>query len=478
MNKRAWVSVLIATSFLAGCTGEYSAEKDFYQAMKIFDKARNTEIITPGDLSTVYKPALHAFQNIADKYPTSLKTPESLFLISWMQMQLKNYDLARAALKKITSDFSQFGSNGSDSRFQIGRLYEMEDRWKEAETWYWDTAEYHSLQKKGLYAPIYIYLHYKNDEKNKDTTAKEEVFIRARDYYKALLEKIGPIQMSATVRNYLALLYLAHGDWRKTREMWLAVAKDYPASSNGALSLMRAADLTAQKKMPHEAVGLYRRFLKQYRNHPFNVKACVQIGMIHNEAKDYLHARQWFQRAFAYSLKKDEVGQAGIKLLIGKTHQNEGQWEVAEKIYREIEQEYPISAAGLQVPLLIWSYHSSKQETEKADTAFGEAIARYNQLAQEFPRTKAAQTAKRYRNFLYGQKGDWNQVLANIDKDMAKEKRSEQRGNWLFEKAVITEKQLQDKAKAIDSYQNFLDHFPNHRLAGLAKSRLQVLTGK
>ena len=63
-----------------------------------------------------------------------------------------------------------------------------------------------------------------------------------------------------------------------------------------------------------------------------------------------------------------------------------------------------------------------------------------------------------------------------MDEDIASEKRAELKANWLFEKAVITEKQLQDKTKAIDFYQDFLTRFPNHRLAGVAKTRLAVLS--
>ena len=479
MNKKTISSLLISVFVLTGCAGEYSAEKDFYKASKIFEHAAKNAKISPQEkLASVYAPAIHAFENLVEKYPASPKALESLFRITWMQIRLGNYREARAALQKIVSNFSQSGTSGSDARFEIGRLYELEGQWKKAEALYWETAENYPFHKKGLYAPIYILLHYENQKGDKQESAKEETFLKAKDYYESRLKKMGPIQMSAEVQNYLALLYLAHGDWQKARQVWLAASRDYPTSPASPLFLVEAADLTSQKNEAHEAIGLYRRFLKQYRNHSLAEKVTLQIGIIHLlQTKNYTQARQWLQRALdRYAGADPPARQAGIKLLIGKTYQNQKQWEPAVKIYREIEQAYPTTSAALEVPLLVWLHYDSEGETEKAQAAFKQALAHYNQLAKASPQTKLAQRAKRYRNFLYGKKGDWKQVLANMDEDIASEKRAELKANWLFEKAVITEKQLQDKTKAIDFYQDFLTRFPNHRLAGVAKTRLAVLS--
>ncbi len=481
MNHKKIISLLIGIFILTGCAKEYSAEKDFYKASKIFAEAKNAEITTHGKLEDVYGPSIEVFQKIVDKYPTSMKTPEALFIIAWIQMKMKNFEQARASLQKIVSDFSQFGTYGSDARFQIGRIYEWEGQWKEAEEMYWDTAEYHPMQKKGLYAPIYVFLHYSNSkDKTQDAlNAKQEAFIKAKEYYEGLLKKVGPIQVSANIQNYMALLYLAHGDWEKSREIWLDINKNYPNGSLGPLSLLAAADLTAQRNQPQEAIALYRKFLDKYPKSPFTKKALAQIGLVHLTSKNYEQARQWLQKALdQYEAGKEPEQQAGIELFMAKSYQNEGKWEEAEKAYRELQKDFPKTDAALQVPMLIWTYYHSKGETQKADAAFKEGVSYFERFAQDYPQSRLARTARRYRNFLYGQKGDWNQVVANLDQDMANEKRTELKGNWLFEKAVITEKQLQDKPKAIDVYQNFLTHFPNHRLAGMAKTRLEVLTKK
>lgn len=461
MNKRIW-PVLILAFLVSGCRESYFAEKQFYKASQL--RARGAS----------YEAVLDAFSQVVSKYPGTYKAAESLFVIAELKLKQKEYEAARQTLKQVIQNFSNWQQKVCDARHAIAKSYEVEGRWTDAEKAYWETAEYHSLEVKGLYAPIQVVTHY---QKAGDIPAKDQAYQRAMAHYKKILHQIGPIQVAAQVRNYTALLDLMAGNREKAKEEWLSIAKDFPKDKYYApLSILAAADASAKGSVSEEALALYERFLKDYPRHELAGKTAVRLGLLYVSRRDFSKGREWFEQVVSRYFSKDKAKRADVKLLIAKTYEQEGSWAEAEKVYEAIEQNEPLTTAALQVPFLRSDYYEAKGDQEKAKQILNQAAEHYKDLERQQPNVEIGQYARRQLQSVYIRQGDWDQVLVNIDEDLHKERNARRQGEWFLLKALITEKRLQDKTKATALYQDFLKRYSDHPLVGVAKSHLEALS--
>ena len=464
---RSFIIPLTLLLLLSGCRESYLAEKEFFKASKVLATIKASDIKAHG--LQVYDPAIEAFEHVVEKYPGTPKAVESLFLISHLRASQKNFDKARTALEKVVQNSA---NRASTARLTIAQLYEREGRWKDAEAAYWETAQYHSLDINGLYAPIQIILHYK---KLGDVVGRDKAYRKALDHYNKVLEQSGPIQASAMVRNYLALAYFSNDEWERAKQEWLSLAKDMPENSYAPLSLLAAAELSQQKADIPTAIKIYRDYLQQYPKHALAGKTAVSLGLLYEDRKEFAEARQWFEKALTQYFTKNKAQAADIKLLIGKSYQDEGRWSDAERIYREIETQYPMTVAALQVPFMAHLHYESIGQKEKAKEILDSAINHYKELATQYSGTKLERYVRSFINSAYAKQGNWNQVLSSIDEEIKREKRPIRQGRWLILKALIAEKQLQDKEKALSLYRDFLTRYPEHPLARAAKMHQQIL---
>lgn len=458
---------LAALILLAGCKGEYYAEKDFYRASKVLKQAEKT-----GN----YDEAIRAFEKVADNNPATLKAPQSLLIAAELKIKKKkDYEGARQTFTKVVRTYNKQGTYGVDAQYRIAELYELEGKWDKAEGSYWNTAEYYTLRQKGLYAPIQVLLHYK---RSKDRAGANRTFIKAKEHYESVLKSLGPIQASAMVKNYEALAYLVHGNWRKANDIWLAIAKEMPDQPSAPVSILAAADTLALNGEAEAAIGLYRRYLRQYPNHSFAGRTLVRIGVLQQKAKHFDLARRLYNRALKQYVKgASKKGMASeLILLIGDSYKEQGIWTEAEKIYKAVQETYPTSNASAQVPFRFYEHYKSIGQMGQADSILNEAMGRYRQLAATHAGTAVEATAIRFLHAAYVTKKDWQGLLAYIDEEIKKEKSQVKQGRWLILKAMIIEKRLKDREKALVLYQDFLKQFPDHPLANTAKQHQQILT--
>ena len=469
--KKFAVVFALASLLVSGCRENYLSEKAFYQAAQILKQVTPAEFKANPDQAL--QPAIEAFGKVAEQYPTTPKAAESLFNIAELRVKQKKFEDARQALAKVIPNFTGRGDLAADARFRIAQLYEIEGFWQKAEKAYWETAIYHSLQQKGLYAPLYVMLHYK---KAGDKLHQDEAYQKAVEHYKRMLDQVGPIEMSAGLRNSLALTYLAQGNRNEAREQWTSVVEQFPKSAYAPLALLTTAELSWKSSQFDQAFTDYKHFFERYPHHPLAGKTAAHVGLLYQEKKEFAQAREWYQKAMDQYYQKNTTTLAEIKLLIGRAYQEEGNWNDAEKFYQEVEAKYPNTSAALQVPFMWFVHYDKLGQTENANKVLDQAIARYKKIVEEDPRSKLAFSAKQFMLSAYSQKKDWNQLLVNIDQEFQNEKSKDKKGRWLFLKALITEKNLKDREHAFTLYQDFLAHYPGHPLTQVAKSHQELLT--
>lgn len=461
--------IFLLSLLLIGCRENYLAEKAYYQATKVLAAAtKNQDFKVNPD---VLKPAIAAFEQIAEKYPTTPKAKDSLFQLSLLKVARKDYDGARSALSKVMQNFS--GEFAADASFRIGQLHELEKRWDLAEKRYWQTAVTYPLQTKGLYSPLYILVHYKQV---RDSAKQTEAYEKAIEHYEGLLEDVGPIEASTAVKNYLALTYLTNDESEKARTEWLSISDHFPDNPYAPLALLTVAELAMRHNKPEQAITDYEQFMNKYPKQTFAGRTAIRLGILLESQKQYARSREWFERARNEYFKNNPAAIADSKLLIGNSYRVEGQWEKAEEIYKELESQDQMTVAALQVPLMRFLHFKDSGEIEKANKILDDAIAKYKKLVEEHPNSKIATYARQFMLSAYTQKKDWNQLMVRVDQELQNETAPERKGRWLFLKALIAENRMKDKERAASIYQDFLTQYPGHPLSQLAKSHKELVS--
>lgn len=464
------IFILLVSFLLTGCRENYLAEKAYYHAAKTLKSVNHEDLKTNPE---VLKPTVAAFEQVVEKYPSTPKARESLFQISLLKAGIKDYDGARAALSKVIQNFSQSGESASEAGFRIGQLYEFERRWDLAEKNYWGIAESYPLHTKGLYAPLYILLHYKQA---KDVLKQATAYQMAIEHYETLLNNLGPIEASSGIKNYLALTHLANDDRQKARTEWLSISDQFPNNPYAPLALLTAAELSVKNKDLEQAINDYERFINKYPKHQFTGRTAIRLGMLYESEKQYVKSREWFNIALSQHFKNNPAGVADIKLLIGKSYQTEGLWEDADKSYTELESQHSMTVAALQVPFMHFLHFKDLEEVEKGNQVLDEAVAKYKKLVEEQPNSRIATYARQFMLSAYTQKKDWNQLMQRVDQELQNETIEERKGRWLFLKALIAENRMKDKEQAASIYQDFLTQYPGHPLSQLAKSHQELVS--
>ncbi|GEM_PF-1275501 len=477
MKKYGYLFIALGIiSLLTGCRNEYFAEKEFYKASKKLRAVEESISVNHSAPSAVHQAAIQAFERVVEKFPASGKALESQFIIAQLQIEQANYSAARAVLDRIVTNATGLtgaaGARAADARFRIAKLYEAEGNWPMAEKVFWEMAEYHPVYKHGLYSPSYVLLHYK---KVKDAVGFEKAFIRAKEHYESILQSLGPIQASGSARHYLAVIYLIKGDWRKARDGWLEMSEDLAGNAGVPYAIVSAADVVAENDSIEAGIGLYRRYLYQYPNHALRGKVLAQIGLLEGRRKHFDRARMWFERAMSFYAGKGKVAVGELKLFIGQSYQKEGNWDKADTYYEDVEKNYPITLAALEIPLIRYEHFRSAGDAERMRALLDLAIRYYKQVIVDYPGTTFEKQARRFLQTVFIKQGNWIELLKLVDEEISRERSFLKQGQWLLFKAVITERRLRNKAGALAIYQDFLGRFPSHPLVKMAKYHTQIL---
>ena len=471
----SFLIAILLTTTLAGCGNDYLAEREFYKAAKMLKKIQANDFAEQD--AAALNQAIKAFEKIAERYPSTVKAADSLMILAELRVRQKNFDAAFSALRTVVQNFTgRKGTWASEARYKMAQIYEKKDDWNNAEKMYWETAEYHPWDPKGMYAPLYVVSHYVRE--GKGDNAANPAYDKALDHFQKLIKEAGPIKSAVILKYYLGLIHASNQQWQKSAETWLAMADEYPESTYAPLALLSAAESYWKSNQKDQAIKTYEKFFSKYQKHSQASEAAIRLGMFYQSTKQYDQARKWYERASQFYLDKGKQGEdrvADIKLLVGRTFQDEERWSEAEVIYKEIQSKFPSSQAAFQVPLLTAHYYDSKGQNKEADAALAEAIERYQRL-EEQPDSKTSQYAKRALNAALAQKGDWNQVMQNIEKEFQNEKIPGKKGGWLFLKALIAENRLKNNNQATALYKRFVAEYPDHPLIHLAERHIESLS--
>lgn len=472
--KKIYPLSLLVLVLLSGCGSQYSAEKLYWQAnqaAKGLIKNRPLDKLSAGE----YQKIIAGYRRLVQKCPLEPLSAQSQFIIAQIYILQNQYPEAQEELVKITQNFSKNAEIASQAQFMIGNLYERQGNWEKAALEYEKVSGLFPLSRMGLKMPLYVAGYY---QRNKNEDEADKAYDDAIKYYKKFINEYSGTSFSAVLKDYLALAYVSQGSWDKAVDIWQALVDEYPQSPIGETRLFAIGETySRQIKDLQKAIDTYEDFVKKNPDSKIIRHAEFQIGRLYFIKEDFPKAIQLFKEIIEKYPKESEV-RIDAKLAIAACYEKQGNWDGVLQVYDEVKADYPHTPAALSIPLFIAQHYLKENRLSEAESAFKEAISGYEKIIKENPYAAQAAEAQDFVSLAYLSQQKWAQAISSLQALVDTYPKNPRASKSLFTMAVIYQKQLQEPKKAIGIFEKFIEQYPGHELAGLAKSEIESLQNR
>ena len=163
-----------------------------------------------------------------------------MFKKALVQIDKKNYDLARSILFDIKKTYPAIYDQSPLFQYNLARSFELQDKWNRAEQEYNLLLEKFKGSSESMMTLLYLVDHF---QKQKNTFEKDRWFKTADDYFTELAEDGRGTLLEARALLYQADLYNRTSDYQKSADALLSVFNKYPKTDPGKQALIKAIRL-------------------------------------------------------------------------------------------------------------------------------------------------------------------------------------------------------------------------------------------
>lgn len=272
MFKRGLTVIILAAVLLAGCSPQYNAERDYYQASKysadIFKDAKN---IPPYQFGK----AIANFQAVIDKFPTTDLAAESYFMIGNMYVLQEKYPEALAQFRKIIAQYPAKKDLLARATMAVAKCYEKQGDWNNTYKYLREAFDNYSDVPSTLPIPASILTYFIN---KKDKAREERAYARAIKDYQGVIAKYPNTQLAYSATNMLAEVYMRGGDWANVLATLNRLLNNYPKSPDAPTWLMTmGATYDVKMKDKVKAREMYQTVKDKYSQSPWAKEATTRL---------------------------------------------------------------------------------------------------------------------------------------------------------------------------------------------------------
>ena len=470
MKKFYALSIFVLMA-LSGCGSQYSAEKLYWQAnqaAKTIINGRPLDKLNAQD----YKKIIAGYRRLAEEYPLEPLSAQSQFIIAQIYILQNQLPKAEEELVKVTQNFSQNSEIASLAQFRIGALYEQQGDWTQARREYENVIDLFPLSSMGLKTPLYIAEYY---QRGKDGVKADNAYHKAIKHYQKFINEYSGTTVSAMLKDYLALAYASQGKWNEAVDIWQTLVDEYPQSQIGETLLFAIGETySRQIKDLQKAIDTYDDFVKKNPASKIIRYAKFQIGRLYLIKEDFAKARQLFEELIRDYPAEGEL-RASSQLAIAVSYERQGSADKAMEIYHKLRNSFADNMPALGVPLLIAQHYLKENRAPEAENAFKEAITGYEKIIKDKPNTARAEGARNFLSLAYINQKKWDKAIDSLKASADAHPNDPRTAKALFTIAAIYRGQLGEPGKAIEIYEKFIQQYPGHALASMAKSEIDSL---
>ena len=231
----------------------------------------------------------------------------------------------------------------------------------------------------------------------------------------------------------------------------------------------KVADLEYDK-----VVSLYQKVVDVAPLEAHGARAQFIIANIYTTQGKYREAQAELQEIIRnFSSSPNTAAKA--QLTIGKLYEAQGKWDVAVREYEKLMDLYPLTNLGLNMPLYIVSYYQNKNDTAGEEKAYKQGVRHYKKVIQEFSDTDVVPALREYLASFHSSQGNFDKAIEVLDKIIQENPGSTPAMKALIAKGEIYNQGIEDNAKAIEVYEEFVERYPRYKNLVEVKLRVAAL---
>ena len=228
-----------------------------------------------------------------------------------------------------------------------------------------------------------------------------------------------------------------------------------------------------------ELIARYEGIIRQHPDSDFTPKIYTKIGKIYIMRQNYVKARESYQEVLK-RYPKNSFLCADALLNVGNSYRDEGNRSVALKTYREIQDRYPLTLSGINMPLFIADFYLREKNVTESANALRDAIGFYQKIAQEHPHTEWEFQARWLLSTTYFSQQKWDlglQALGGLLQDFSNSEYMNRQSITNIIKTINTVAAVNMKSfdPAISLYKNFIAKNPDNRLNSFLQANIKAL---
>jgi len=485
MGRKVKFLIIVTFGFvLLGCAGDYQAEKAAWKPQKLYDEIMaNPRQADPAKIDE----AIQGFKQGIEKYPTFRNNGKLELQIGRLYAIKGDYEEAEKQFEQVVQKYG--GKNVElfvQATILLGRVSEARGEYDKA----WEI--YKRLlanlpEGAGNLIPtvfglplemIRTYMRLGEEDK------AQQVADFAASIYEQYAEMYKDTEIGALALNYKATLESSIGRAGESLAILNEIEEKYPGTPTALTTIYRKGLLyELDMKDPKEALVYYQKFVEEYPKHtelaPDIMERLDALGrdVYFRMARIYASEKEYNKAAEALEKVIEKWGDSPryaprAYLALAGIYEAAGDWEKALDRYKELEQKYEKSSEGLQVPFRIAMHYKNAGDEEKAQEAFKKAIAKYDRMIKEEKNQDLVAAAMNMKVQCLVAQEKWEDAIKQFEEIVEKFPGTEWEASALIGMARIYSGNLGEHEKAAQAYKGFVDSFPNHTFAPLAKMGL------
>ncbi|MBF0522887.1 MAG: tetratricopeptide repeat protein [Candidatus Omnitrophica bacterium] len=218
----------------------------------------------------------------------------------------------------------------------------------------------------------------------------------------------------------------------------------------------------------------YYEFINKFPKSKLTPMAHILIGRLYAVQKNYSKALEKFKFVVKeYSQDPSVAITATIEL--GKIYEETKDYDDLIGTHKQILRNYPLTAIGLKVPVIIAKIYSNRGDQVSADKAYKDAIAHYKDVIGQKPDTFAAYESMRYAAVCYLDLGKQPEALTLLGGVLIKSANTgylNRRTATVLLETIdsIAGVNMENRNLAIKIYKDFISAHPKHTLSAVMQT--------
>lgn len=330
MKKKRFLTLLFML-FVVVVAFETKAQVDAIQTAKV------TEEQDYAFAYGLYKDGLfqfahEQFQRFLEKYPSSIKRPDAMFLSVESLFQQEHFEIANLGYKNFTHEYPHSRLT-DDAYFRLGESY---------------------LKLRNAQDAI--------------------------NAFKIVLDRFSTSELAGESTYWIGEAYIRQEDFDNALKYYQLAYENYPNNKLRDYSLYSIGWTLQRKKEYGKAVEWYRKLTTEFPDGVLSSASLVRIGECYYYVKDYRKAIDELTKAQGIIKTEEEKGEA--EYLVGESYYHLDDFERARTHYEKFLETFLSHSLKREVIYALGWTHLKQNKFQKAIEVFDQVIEGYDQVAQ------------------------------------------------------------------------------------------------